>query len=315
MSRKVKRKIKKFCVILLLLVIVIIPIILAYKFFMGDDKVNPETNENNDKQVENNNSNNNNNDNNTNVEDEPKEDSNITKLKQEYYFIDKNLDRYLNYLQNYPEKSMEEVVRCVNSNIDYAFYTNEIPSNLDDGYLLIVNKYHKLDSDYKPELVEMDDKYNHNKGYRYMNPVAYEHFKEMVDAAALDNITLFNVSAYRSYDTQNILYNNYVARDGKEAADTFSARAGYSEHQTGLASDINTSSSSAHFENSKEYAWLIANSYKYGFILRYPKDKEYITGYKYEPWHYRYVGKDVAKYIYENNITYEEYYAFFIENK
>ncbi len=307
MKRKSKVRIGRLLlVIVLTLGIVLIGGFTAYKFFKGDN--NDMTNDNKPSEVEKPNKDN-------EQGDTPIDNSDEAKLRKEYYFIDANLDRYLAYLKANPTKSMEEVVRCVNANIDYEFYTNEVPSNLDDGYLLIVNKYNKLGSDYVPDLVEMDDKYNHNKGYRYMNPIAYEHFKEMVDAAALDNITLFNISAYRSYDTQNILYNNYVARDGKEAADTFSARAGYSEHQTGLASDINTSSSSAHFENSKEYAWLQENSYKYGFILRYPKDKEYITGYKYEPWHYRYVGEDVAKYIHETGITFEEYYAFFIKNK
>ncbi len=307
MRRKSKVRIGRLLlVIVLTLGIVLIGGFTAYKFFKGDN--NDMTDDNKPNEVEKPNKDN-------EQGDTPIDNSDEAKLRKEYYFIDANLDRYLAYLKENPTKSMEEVVRCVNANIDYAFYTHEVPSNLDDGYLLIVNKYNKLGSDYVPDLVEMDDKYNHNKGYRYMNPIAYEHFKEMVDAAALDNITLYNISAYRSYDTQKILYNNYVARDGKEAADTFSARAGYSEHQTGLASDINTSSSSAHFENSKEYSWLQENSYKYGFILRYPKDKEYITGYKYEPWHYRYVGEEVAKYIHETGITYEEYYAFFIKNK
>ena len=91
---------------------------------------------------------------------------------------------------------------------------------------------------------------------------------------------------------------------------------GYSEHQTGLAFDVMTSTSTTEtFENTKEYEWLKNNAYKYGFILRYPKDKEDITGYAYESWHYRYVGKEIAKKIKEENITYDEYYAYYIENK
>ena len=90
-------------------------------------------------------------------------------------------------------------------------------------------------------------------------------------------------------------------------ADTYSARAGSSEHQTGLAVDINTASSRANFQNTKEYKWLINNSYKYGFIERYPKGKTNITGYKYEPWHYRYVGIEAASIIHEKGITFEEY--------
>ena len=285
-------------VLLIISVLIILICLLTYIFFIGDKSMNNNTNTNNEPTKENI----------DNIENIPKEDDNVAKLKQEYYFIAKNLDRYLNYLKMHPDKDMTEIVRCVNANIDYEFYTNTVNSNTDDDILLIVNKYHKLSSNYVPKLVEMDDKYNHNKGYKMMHPTAYEHFKEMVDAAKKDGIVLFNVSAYRSYNTQDILYNEYVKNHGKDAADTFSARPGYSEHQTGLTTDINTSSSKANFENSKEYDWLINNSYKYGFILRYPKDKEYLTGYKYEPWHYRYVGEDVAK-------TYEEYYAYFIDNK
>ena len=99
-------------------------------------------------------------------------------------------------------------------------------------------------------------------------------------------------------------------RWSKAKADTYSARAGTSEHQTGLATDVNSVSTS--FENSSAFKWLEKNSYKYGFILRYPKGKEHITGYMYEPWHYRYVGSEVAKVIKEKNITYEEYYATYI---
>ena len=132
----------------------------------------------------------------------------------------------------------------------------------------------------------------------------------MSNAAKKDGLHIYNVSGYRSYNTQKSLYNGYVSRNGQAKADTFSARAGTSEHQTGLATDVNSVSDS--FANTKEYKWLINNSYKYGFILRYPKGKEFITGYKYEPWHYRYVGKDVAKIIHEKNITYEEYYATYI---
>ena len=106
------------------------------------------------------------------------------------------------------------------------------------------------------------------------------------------------------------LYDNYVATDGKEAADTYSARAGYSEHQTGLAVDIyNKVLPYTSFEETEEFTWMQENAYKYGFILRFPKDKTNITGYQYESWHYRYVGKEVAKEIHENNLTLEEYLA------
>ncbi len=299
MNRRSKRKMKKICLVIFILILIIVSLLFVYKMVIKNPSDSPK-----EPAID-------------NVVDDSKDNTSplVTSLKKEEYFIEKNLDRYLNYIQKYPDKSMTEVVSSVNANIDYDYYTHSIDTDINVGYLMLVNKFYKLSSDYVPDLVQMDDQYNHNKGYKMMNRTAYEHFKEMAAAAREDGITLFNVSAYRSYATQEILYNNYASRDGKEAADTYSARAGYSEHQTGLASDINTSSSSAHFENTKEYAWLQKNAYKYGFILRFPKDKEKITGYKYEPWHYRYVGVEAATYIYEHDITLEEYYAYFVENK
>ena len=102
---------------------------------------------------------------------------------------------------------------------------------------------------------------------------------------------------------------SYVNQEGTQEADTYSARPGCSEHQTGLALDINTASLSDHFEETEEYAWLVENSWRYGFILRFPEGKEEITGYQFEPWHYRYVGPAAARVCYENGWTLEEYHA------
>jgi D-alanyl-D-alanine carboxypeptidase len=224
---------------------------------------------------------------------------------KESNYIENNYERYLAYKKKHSDYSDDLIVTYVNIGLDYDFYTNMTDTDMSDGYLIICNKYHKLKSDYVPNLVSLD-----GYGGGQMEKVAAEHFKEMVNAAKKDGMKIYNVSGYRSYNTQKNLYNGYVSRNGQAKADTFSARAGTSEHQTGLATDVNYVSDS--FANTKEYQWLIKNSYKYGFILRYPKGKEFITGYKYEPWHYRYVGKDVAKVVYEKNITYEEYYATYI---
>lgn len=161
-----------------------------------------------------------------------------------------------------------------------------------DG-IMIVNKTYSLPSSYNPGGLTNE----------FMDA-----FYEMQSAAALDNINLFIASGYRSYDYQVELYNAYVERDGKEAADTYSARPGYSEHQTGLAADINAADSS--FEDTAEAIWLDKNCYKYGFVVRFPKGKENYTGYTYEPWHLRYVGKKIAKKIHEaGGISLEEYYG------
>lgn len=223
-------------------------------------------------------------------------------------YIEDYYNRYIAYKKTHSKYSDDEIITYVNIGLDREFYTNMQSVNMDDGILVLCNKYHILNSNYVPDLVNLPGNY----GGGQLQREAAQYFMKMVDAAKLDGIKLWNVSGYRSYYTQKTIYNNYVNRDGVSKADTYSARPGSSEHQTGLASDINTASSAAHFENTKEYAWLINNSYKYGFILRYLKDKTFITGYKYEPWHYRYVGVDAAKIIKEKNITYEEYYATYI---
>ena len=134
-------------------------------------------------------------------------------------------------------------------------------------------------------------------------------FNSMQKDASKEGLNLYISSCYRSYYTQKTLYNNYVARDGVANADTYSARAGHSEHQTGLAFDLNTIDES--FANTKEGKWVSDNCYKYGLILRYPKGKENITGYMYESWHLRYVGVELATKLYNNGnwITLEEYYG------
>ena len=162
-----------------------------------------------------------------------------------------------------------------------------------DG-ILIANKTYSLPSTYKPG---------------GLTSTTNEAFKKMQAAAKLDGISLVIKSGYRSYATQKSTYNYYVSRDGKTKADTYSARPGHSEHQTGLAMDLNIINDT--FHNTKEAKWLASNCYKYGFILRYPKGKTNETGYKYESWHFRYVGVDLATKLYNNGdwITLESYFG------
>ena len=125
--------------------------------------------------------------------------------------------------------------------------------------------------------------------------------------AAEDGITIYLSSGFRSYETQNYLYNGYVYYYGQSMADTFSARPGHSEHQTVLAIDCNIISDA--FIGTPEAMWLAEHCHEYGFIIRYPQGKESITGYKYEPWHIRYVGEENAQKIFESGLTLEEYFG------
>ena len=123
------------------------------------------------------------------------------------------------------------------------------------------------------------------------------------------NINILLFSSFRTYEKQASLWNNNI-----QANNLFLAKPGHSEHQTGLAVDIGTKDSglTIHFENTKEFQVLKENAHLFGFILRYPKEKENITGYAYEPWHFRYVGAETAKIIYENNLTLEEYFYYYL---
>ena len=175
------------------------------------------------------------------------------------------------------------------------------------NYDFIVNKNYKLDENYVPnDLEQISLEYSCKD--KYLRKIAKENFEKMAYQAKLKGFNIIAVSTYRSYDYQKKLYNNYVNDKGFYYADMASARAGHSEHQTGLAVDIaDISLDYDNFEKTKEFNWVKENAHKYGFILRYPKAKFHITGFKYEPWHYRYVGIKIATYIYENNITLEEY--------
>ncbi|WP_295078631.1 D-alanyl-D-alanine carboxypeptidase family protein [Ruminococcus sp.] len=156
--------------------------------------------------------------------------------------------------------------------------------------ILIANKTYSLPSDYNPGKILSE---------------AQAAFDTMKADAAKEGIYLSIVSGFRSYTYQGQLYSSYVNRDGKAAADTYSARAGHSEHQTGLAMDINNAGSG--FNNTKEAKWLAANCVKYGFIIRYPLGKEDITGYQYESWHVRYLGRELAREVADSGLTLEEF--------
>ena len=140
-------------------------------------------------------------------------------------------------------------------------------------------------------------------------------FCDLVEAMwAETGLHLVNASPYRSYQTQKNLYARYRTQYSEATTDRFSARAGYSEHQTGLALDVIAPGGTLNgFKNTQQFVWMRDNAHRFGFILRYGDGMEYITGYKFEPWHYRYVGVEAATFIYENDLTFEEYYAYYVK--
>lgn len=238
-----------------------------------------------------------------------KEEQKIEKLKAIPYYKKEYQKRYLEYQKENPNLSVENIVTYVNIGIDKPYYTNTKKAENLNTNLILVNKYNYLTEDYIPENLEPIDIAYARSGMQLVSE-ARSAFETLSEDAKKEEMNIIAMSSYRSYGYQVNLYDNYVATDGKEAADTYSARAGYSEHQTGLAVDVyNKVLPYTSFEETEEFNWMQENAYKYGFILRFPKDKVNITGYQYESWHYRYVGKEAAKYIHNHDLTLEEYYV------
>ena len=225
------------------------------------------------------------------------------------YFRDENIDRYIAYKEENPDLDIKKVIINVNIGLDKKVYDDAVPATNLNKNNVLVNKYNYLDKDYVPKNLEKISTVYALSNMKLVEN-AKEAYEEMAKDASKSKLKLVILSSYRSYDYQVDLYNRYAKKDGKEKADTYSGRPGFSEHQTGLAFDIyNGKTTYTKFESTKEFDWMQENAYKYGFILRFPKGKELETGYQYESWHYRYVGKDIAKEIYDKDICFEEYMA------
>ena len=288
-KRRLKKKIKKFLIIFLIILIIVV----STNIYFKANKKEPTTNK---KSIT--------------IED---------KINNECKIIDyckkNNLKRYVSYYNKNKDLSIEDIITRVNLDLDYDFYdhTSKTPY-LNTDYIL-VNKHLYVGEDYTPDDLEIIPEEYARSGMRLVKN-AKEAFVSMARSARKDDKPIIAMSSYRSYNYQEKLFEKYKETDGIEDADTYSARAGFSEHQTGLCVDIYDGDLDyTNFEESDSFKWMEDNAYKYGFILRFPKDKENITGYIYESWHYRYVGKKIAKYIHEHDITFEEYYAKNIDGK
>lgn len=229
------------------------------------------------------------------------------------YYKNNNIKRYQDYQKLNSNLSVADIVTRVNLNLDLPFYTNTKEAKLTNTFYTLVNKYNYLREDFVPNnLVELEIPYA-REGI-YLVKSARDKFYELVKKASEEGLTIRAISAYRGYTYQKRLYDKYVENDGIAKADTYSARPGFSDHQTGLVVDVDNSINSFEgFTNTKEYQWMLANSYKYGFILRYPEGKEAITGYQFESWHYRFVGVKLAKKIKASNLTFDEYFTRYLD--
>jgi zinc D-Ala-D-Ala carboxypeptidase len=189
---------------------------------------------------------------------------------------------------------------------------------------ILINKEHPLDKSFIPSNLVITDE-NENNFHDFLNPelkpmikdFVFDAFNSFNENAILDGFDYAIDSGYRSYEYQQLIWDYNVAKIGLKKTKNRVALPGCSEHQTGLAIDI----ASVNYGilcsdlNDKEISYLMKNIYKYGFVLRYPAFKEKITGYDYEPWHYRFVGVDLAKYLTEKRLTLEEHYKRILRKK
>ena len=201
-------------------------------------------------------------------------------------------------------------------NVKTNFYQDIVQVKNPDSNLVLVNKNYRLPSNYTPDdLVYLDVplyRDDTKNEANYLRKEAANALKNLFNTAKNEEgYELIARSGFRSYETQVNLYNNYVSTRGQQYADSYSARAGHSEHQTGLTIDITAQSVNAGlsetFGQSKEGAWVAKNAHRFGFIIRYPQGRTSETGYEYEPWHLRYVGVEAATEIYQNNLILEDY--------
>ncbi len=217
---------------------------------------------------------------------------------------------FTEYVLSYPTPAIRETSTSNSISPTGTFITQTWPIELTadqaSSITVVVNKKHKLPSDYVPAgLTPIDG--------GYLRLAAAEAMQSLMNDGANNGFNFFLASDYRSYSTQEALYNGYVASDGQAQADTYSARPGFSEHQTGLTADVGDRNSGCIimtcFGTTRAGQWIAANAANYGFIVRYPEGKDAITGYQYEPWHLRFVGISAAQGIVKSGLTMDEYFG------
>ena len=223
----------------------------------------------------------------------------------------RNYDRYMEYMN---ETGVDENTAVIHINLGMDKDIYEDPITVDSHDIdILVNKRRRLSEKFAPKnLVSISEKYakdGNQKGVK----VAVESLTKMIDAARKEGQEIFVTSGYRSYQDQLETVNTYRDLYGDSYINNFVSLPGHSEHQTGLAFDLGSKTSSI-FRSSKEFTWMTENAHKFGFIYRFQLNKEELTGFRSEPWHFRYVGKEAAEKIYNNRLSLEEYYVMYLSD-
>ena len=246
---------------------------------------------------------------------ENKKNDDYIGIISEKHFIKDYFNDYLDYLKEARDTNYALAVEKVNTKTNKEYYTNPEVTDTSKNELMLVNKYYYLPDDYTPELVTIPLAYSFGElGSQKCTQDTYDAYLRLWSAAKEAGFYLMVNSSYRTRQKQEEIYNQYKNIQGTEYADDYAARPGYSEHETGYAINVTMNGyTDKTFKDTDAYPWLKDNAYKYGFILRYPEGKEEITGFDAEAGHLRYIGEEASTYIYENNITFDEYYAYFVK--
>ncbi len=241
--------------------------------------------------------------------------SDLIKIIKEKYFMFKNLDGYLDYISENKSEEVSRVIAKVNVGANREWYSNIKETDTSKGSLMLVNKFNGLSEGYEPEdLTEISLSYAYDGNY--VSEIMYEDLISMLNAAKENGFTIVVNQGYRSYESQDKAYKAIENASGESTADAQAARAGHSEYQTGLSftlTPLYKNTNEIDISSSLEYDWLINNSYKYGFILRYPEGSSSLTGFQTDNWRYRYVGSNAASIIHNEGITFDEYYAYYVD--
>lgn len=235
----------------------------------------------------------------------------------EKYFLYSNLDKYLEYKKNNKSYDNSKVISIINTEANIDWFDNEKETDTSLNELMLVNRLYGLNKEYEVEdVVTIPSKYAYS-GNKISESIL-DDIMALADDAKENGYTFVVSGSYRSYKDQEKLYNSYVNSMGKSEADKVVARPGHSEYETGLSFGFvpyNKQYSSDKAVLSEEYLWLKENAHNYGFIFRFESGKEYLTGFNADTWRLRYVGEEAASIIYANNLTFEEYYAYYVKGK
>lgn len=243
--------------------------------------------------------------------EEEKTNNFYTSLVSQKYYIRDNYEKYLNYYKKHPTSPPSEIISIINTKGNEEWYKNTKEIKITD-YKFLLNKFNYISKNYKPDnlvKINLQTAYANQYAQEEVVNAYYEMHAKVKEELGINLMVLYS---YRSYEDQEKLYNEYT-KVSIDYADTLCSRPGHSEHQTGLVLDLISTKNQTltKFLESEEYKWLINNAHNYGFIIRYPKDKYKITGYKSETNHFRYVGKEFATTLYNEQITLDEYIAYY----